>query len=161
MTLWSGALGIRGRLSCLKIELLRVSPGSFCLEEEQLQAARYQVKHSDWKCKNRSSLSVFDSVKLQWWQLLEFTTLAVGHLQGRPQAMGPVPAMLPSSPQHLRINHAIERATCSVHSRCTAAHTRCAAHSRARALSLESECMPRSLSEPPSPWKCTFWSCIV
>ena len=151
MTLWSGALGIGGRLSCLKIELLRVSPSSFCLKEEQLQAARDQIKRSSWKFGNGSSLSVFDSVKLQWWQLLEFTTLAVGHLQGRPQAMGPVPAMLPSSPQHLRINHAIERATCSVHSRCIAVHTRCAARSRARALPLESECMPSCLWNPPHP----------
>ena len=51
---------------------------------------------------SRYVLSLLDRVWLQRWQLLEFTSLAMGHLQGRPQAMGPVPAMLPSSLQYPR-----------------------------------------------------------
>ena len=74
------SFGIRGRLGCLKIKLLRVGPGSFCLKEAQLQTAKCQIGRSGLECASESSLFVFESINLQWRQLLEFTALAMGHL---------------------------------------------------------------------------------
>jgi hypothetical protein len=74
-----------GRLERVCGQLLRISPSPLCFEKKELKTGIIILTISSrilqW---NRGYvLSLLDHVWLQRWQLLEFTSLAMGHLQRR------------------------------------------------------------------------------
>lgn len=91
----AGAVVVLG-LEGLGGEFLGVGPGALGFEEEELEAGEGgSVGSVGWVGRGWDSLAVFDDVCVERREFLEIAPFSVGHLQGRPEAVGAVGAVLP------------------------------------------------------------------